>query len=154
MLNKPEKQSVAIVIWDKNHKNVLLVKRPFDDANLPGYWGFPAASKNNINEDWESIALKAGQIKLGCKIRIIAFIGEDTIDRGEFILRLRDYEVEIVEGNPSVPQKDTSVTQYIDMEFSNKTDRMSDSAKNGSLCTKIFLKSRGINYLNPEISEF
>ncbi len=137
------KESVAIVIYDKDHKKVLTVQRPLDDASLPGHWGFPAASRNN-NEPWEEIAHKAARTKLGVEIKIIRFIGEDTVDRGHFILRLRDYECEIMDGEAQVPQADNSVTQYIEMEYTDNYDKLKESARNKSLCTKIFLKEKNI----------
>ncbi len=153
MNTKPEKQSVAIVIWDSNHKNILLVKRPLNDQNLPGNWGFPAASKNEPSETWEDVAIKAGKIKLGVQVKIVRYLGEDTIDRGNFILKLRDYEVEIISGIPKVPQPLEGVTQYDEMQYTNQIEELIISTKKGSLCTRIFLKDLGIDYNNPSRSE-
>ena len=144
-----EKQSVALVIWDRSKKNVLIVRRPLDDENLPGMWGFPAASKENSEEDWEVVAHRAALTKLGVKVRPIKCLGEDVVDRGLFILRLRDYEVEITDGSPKVPQNVKGVTQYMEMKYTNSLDEMIKSAQAKSLCTRIFLKSIGVNYLTP-----
>lgn len=148
-MDKPEKHSVAIIIWDKQRKKVLLVQRPLDDDSLPGHWGFPAASKKDLDDEWDSYAYKAAETKLGVKIKIKRLLGEDTVDRGSFILRLRDYEVEVVEGTPSVPQPIQGITQYINMEYTDDLTKMIESAKNKSLCTKIFLEDIGVNYKTP-----
>jgi hypothetical protein len=145
MEDKPIKESTAIVIYDKDHKKVLTVRRPLDDTSLPGHWGFPAASRKDDSETWEEVAHKAARTKLGVEIKIMRFIGEDTVDRGNFILRLRDYECEIVQGEPKVPQDDHSVTQYIEMEYTDNYSKLIESAKNKSLCTKIFLEEKNIN---------
>lgn len=143
-MDKPVKESVAIVIYDDSHKKVLTVRRPLDDSSLPGYWGFPAASRKDPTEPWELIAHKAALIKLGVKVEIIRFMGEDEIDRGNFILRLRDYECRIISGTPTVPQSNKTVTQYIEMEYSNDFARLKKSSDNGSLCTRIFLREKNL----------
>lgn len=137
-------ESTAIVIYNDNHEKVLTVRRPLDDTALPGYWGFPAATRKMPTESWEDLAHKAAKIKLGVDIEVVRFMGEDTIDRGEYILKLRDYECRIISGIPSVPQSDNSVTQYVAMNYSDDYSLLQESAKNGSLCTRIFLKEKGI----------
>ncbi len=149
-MKKKEKHSVAIIIWNKNRDKVLLVQRPLDDDSLPGHWGFPAASKKDLNDKWELYSHKAAETKLGVKVKIIKLLGEDTVDRGKFILRLRDYEVEIIDGEPSVHQPIKGVTQYIKMEYTDDLRRIIESAKNKSLCTRIFLNSIGVDYKNPK----
>lgn len=143
-MEKPIKESVAIVIYDDNHEKVLVVRRPLDDESLPGYWGFPAASRKDPSETWEELAHKAALTKLGVKIEIVRFLGEDTIDRGKFILKLQDFECRIIEGNPVVPQPDNSVTQYIESKYTNDFEPLKASADKGSLCTRIFLRDRGL----------
>ena len=52
---------------------------------------------------------------------------------------MKEYEVTITKGEPKVPQKDISVTQYSEWRWAIPTDLM-ESAKMGSLCSQLFLK--------------
>lgn len=145
-MSKPTTESVAIVIYDEDHKKVLTVKRPIDDGALPGHWGFPAATRKNESESWEFLAHKAAKTKLGVEIEIVRFMGEDEIDRGEYMLRLRDYECKVISGTPKVPQNDATVTQYVEMEYVDDYTRIKESAHNGSLCTRIFLREKNESF--------
>ena len=138
--------SVALVIYNKNRTKYLLVRRPLDDESMPGYWGFPATSKKYPDEPWEDVAHRAAKIKLGVKIEIIKMLGEDEIDRGDYILKLRDYEVKVIEGEVSVPQENEEGTQYNDMKWTNDPSELIKAAKAGSLCSRIFLKTNNIDW--------
>jgi 8-oxo-dGTP pyrophosphatase MutT (NUDIX family) len=142
-MNKKVQEATAIVIYDINRKKVLIVHRPKNATALPDEWGFPATVREKKEESWEHLAHKAAKIKLGVEIEIIRYMGEDIIDRGNYILKLRDYECRIVKGKPSVPQKDEYYTQYDDMKYSSDFKPLIKSAKKGSLCTKIFLEEKG-----------
>jgi 8-oxo-dGTP pyrophosphatase MutT (NUDIX family) len=144
-----EKQSVAIIIWNSVRTKVLLVKRPLNDSNFPGYWGFPAATKEKSDQNWEEVAIKAGRIKLGVKVKVVKYLGEDVSDRGKFILRLRDYVVKIVKGKPKVPQLFKGVTQYTKVKYTSNIRSLIKAAQKGALCSRIFLKSIGIDYQKP-----
>ncbi len=145
-MNKPTTETSAIVIFDEKHEKVLTVQRPVDDAALPGHWGFPAATRKNPDESWEDLARKAARTKLGVEIEIVRDMGEDFIDRGSYYLRLRDFECRIIQGEPKVPQADASVTQYIAMKYADDYEPLKESARNGSLCTRIFLRERGMGW--------
>jgi 8-oxo-dGTP pyrophosphatase MutT (NUDIX family) len=149
MQKRLEKQSVVIIIWNSNRTKVLLVRRPLDDDNFPGYWGLPAASKEKSDQNWEEVAKRAGRIKLGVKVEVVKYLGEDIINRGNFILRLRDYEVKIVKGKPKVPQLFKGVTQYTEVKYTSNIRSMIKAAQKGALCSRIFLKSIGIDYQKP-----
>lgn len=138
--------SVALVIYNKDKSKYLLIKRPLDDENLPGYWGFPATSKKNLKEKWENTVKRAAKTKLGINVEIVKLIGEDTMNRGDYILVLRDYEVKITKGKPSVPQDVKGVTQYIDLKYTNDTSELKKAAKKGSVCSRVFLKSKNIKW--------
>jgi len=138
--------SVALVIYNEDKSKYLLIRRPLDDENLPGYWGFPATSKKNPNEKWEETVKRAAKTKLGIEVEIVKLVGEGTMDRGDYMLILRDYEVKITKGKPSVPQNVKGVTQYIDLKYTNDTSELEKAAKKGSVCSRVFLKSRNINW--------
>jgi 8-oxo-dGTP pyrophosphatase MutT (NUDIX family) len=145
-MEKPINYSVALVIYNSDRSKFFLTRRPLDDDSMPGYWGFPAASKKNPEESWEDTVKRAAKIKLGVDVKITKLIGEDTADRGKYILILRDYEVEIISGEPEVPQNVSGVTQYIDKKWTTDVADLKKSAKEGSLCSRIFLRSNNITW--------
>ena len=115
---KEHKRAVALVLYDKDRydqgrydkdrydkarRHLLVVKRPPEDERLPNVWGLPAATLR-VGESYEDAAVRAGQEKLGVKIKIVGKIAEGTADRGDHILRMKEFEVEIADGTPSVPQ--------------------------------------------------
>ena len=144
--SKPIEYTAALVIYNDDRSNFFITKRPLNDKSMPGYWGFPAASKENDQELWEETVRRAAKTKLGVKVKIVKYLGEMTMDRGKYILILRDYEVEVISGEPKVPQKVKGVTQYIDQKWTNETAEIIKSAQDGSLCTRIFLRSKGIKW--------
>lgn len=143
---KPTTDSIALVIYNQDRSKYLLVKRPLNDADVPGHWGFPAASKKNPEEPWEDVARRAAKTKLGVKIEIGKMIGEDAIDRGKYILVLRDYEAKVIDGEPRVPQAVSGVTQYIEQKWTDDSGDLIKSAREGSLCSRVFLRSNNISW--------
>jgi len=138
--------SVALVIYNQDHSKYLLVKRPLDDADMPGHWGFPAASKKAPDEAWEDVARRAAKTKLGVEIEIGKMLGEDTIDRGKYILVLRDYEVKVLSGEPRVPQAISGITQYVEQKWTDDSSDLIKSAREGSLCSRVFLRANNISW--------
>ncbi len=137
---KPARHSVAIVVRGEDG-TFLLVRRPDDPADpLAGVWGLPAVTLRE-GEDEPAAAVRAGRVKLGVELRVGRKIGEKAADRGEYLLRLSDYEAGIVSGTPSVPQPDTSVTQYVECMFAADPALLGEAAAKGSLCAQVFLES-------------
>lgn len=143
---KPVTVSVALVVYNAERSKFLIVRRPDDDADVAGHWGFPAASKKDPQELWEDTVARAARIKLGVDVRIVNMLGEDTADRGEYILILRDYEVEIIAGEPVVPQAFEGVTQYVEQKWTDDFSDLQRSAKEGSLCSRIFLREHNVSW--------
>ena len=87
---KEHKRAVALVLYDqdrydqdrydKDRQHLLVVRRPPEDDLLPNVWGLPAATLR-VGESYEDAAVRAGQEKLGVKIRIVGEIAEGTADR-------------------------------------------------------------------------
>jgi len=94
---------------------------------------------------WEAVAHWAAKVKLGVEIEIIKLLGEDTIDRGSYVLVLRDYAVKVVSGEPSVPQSVSGVTQYSEQKWTDDPSDLMESAREGSLCSRIFLRVNSIS---------
>jgi 8-oxo-dGTP diphosphatase len=143
---KPTKNSVAVVI--RNEKGeFLVVKRPDDEPGaLAGVWGFPAITLKDGESEQEGV-LRTGQVKLGAQLRVIEKLGDKTADRGEYTLHLSDFTAELVEDDlPSVPQADTSMTQYTDLKYTNDSQVLFPAAQKGSLCSQIYLQSLGLTW--------
>jgi len=138
-VSKQTVHSVAVVITDATGR-LLVVKRDDEDKDLPGVWGLPAATIRD-GETPEQAAIRAAADKLGVSVRIGRFTGEDTIDHRH----LREYEAEIVDGTPSVPQNDPSVSQYADLKYTDEPRILVEAARKGSLCSRIYLRNAGIN---------
>ena len=137
-MEKPLKNAVALVIYASDGSRILIVKRPVDDDILPGVYGLPAGSLRE-GESWGEAARRAAREKLGVEISIKKEIGQDEADRGNFISRMREYEVEIVGGEPRVPQPVAGITQYSEWRW-GEAKALEDAARKGSLCSKIYLQ--------------
>jgi hypothetical protein len=117
---KPIKHSVAVVV--RNAGAFLIVRRPDDpDDPLAGLWGLPA-------------------VTLGVELAVGARLGEKAADRGGYVLRLADYEATVLHGTPAVPQRDTSMTQYTECEYTTDPGPLAEAASRGSLCAQVFLE--------------
>ncbi len=138
------KESVAIVV--RNSKGEFLaVKRADDDDSLPCVWGLPAASLRGA-ETAEQAVIRIGRQKLGIDLEISDLVGEDSEDRGQHCLHLAEYAVHVIRGEPSVPQPDQSVSQYTALQYTLDPGLLSEAARRGSLCCRIFLRSQGAGF--------
>ena len=134
---KPTKHAVAFVIYNEDRSKFLVVQRPADDENLPNVWGLPASSLKE-GESFEEATVRAGKDKLGVQVKTVKLIGEDSIEREKYVLHMKEYEVEIVEGEPEVPQPIEGVTQYQQWRWGTGED-LCEAAGKASLCCKIYL---------------
>ena len=150
MAEKVKEVRYAVFYVIKNPQNdseILIVKRPSDDADLPNIWGIPAGSVKE-GETYEEAIIRNGKNKLGVELEIVNLIGRGNLDRGNYILHGEEYEAEIVSGVPSVPQKNVDGTQYQDWKWGNYKDLI-EAAEKGSLCCNLNLKSIGKKVLGP-----
>jgi len=137
---KPTKSAVALVLYHPDRRRLLLVKRPPDDGRLPNVWGLPAGSLGAA-EGWEDAVVRAGREKLGVGVRIVREVAAGSLDRGDHLLRMKEYEVEIVDGTPAVPQAVMGITQYVEWRWGIAAE-LSDAAQRGSLCSRLYLGLR------------
>ncbi len=135
---KPSKHSVAVVVRGPDG-TFLVVRRPEDPGDpLAGLWGLPAITLRD-GEDERAAVVRTGRAKLGVDLAVGRKVGEATADRGSHELRLSDYEGTVVTGTPTVPQPDTSMTQYEACMFTGDPGVLGEAAAKGSLCARIFL---------------
>jgi len=135
----PIKNSVSFVIYHKDRTRFLLVKRPPEEDRLPDVWGLPAGSLKE-GETFEEAVIRSGREKLGVELKIVRKMGEGEIDRGDYRLRMKAYEVEIIHGEPQVPQPIRGITQYTQWKWGRPEDLV-EAAQKGSLCCRLYLSS-------------
>jgi ADP-ribose pyrophosphatase YjhB (NUDIX family) len=131
------KNSIALVIYNKDRRRLLIVKRPPEDDKLANVWGLPAGSLKN-GETYEDAVIRAGREKLGVELKIIRKIAEGDMDRDDYTLHMKEYEAEIVKGEPNVPQLIAGVTQYVQWKWGESTELI-EAAGKGSLCCRLYL---------------
>ena len=124
---------MSLVIEDGDR--VLLVRRPDDDADLPGVWGLPAASLAD-GESEDDAVRRAGREKLGVDVRPLDALGTDGF--------MTDFRAEIVTGEPALQRGGTN-TQYADLRWGELAD-LAPAARAGSLCSRVLLRARGVDW--------
>jgi ADP-ribose pyrophosphatase YjhB (NUDIX family) len=134
---KPLKRSVSLVI--EGPEGLLLVRRPEHDESLSGEWGLPAATLAE-GESEEAALRRAGREKLGVEVRPLRLLGEEQDERPAYRIAMRDWAVEIVAGDPSVPQPGAG-TQYVTLRWGAASE-LAAAANRGSLCARVLLRER------------
>lgn len=136
----PSKHSVAVVVRD-GAGAFLAVKRPDDPEDpLAGLWGLPAITLRPGESETGAVR-RVGREKLGVELAVGSRIGTKTADRGAYVLTLTDYAATVASGTVTVPQPDTSMTQYAAAEFVTDPAILAEAAGKGSLCAQIYLES-------------
>jgi hypothetical protein len=79
---------------------------------------------------------RAGLEKLGVEVSVEHVIGDE--------LTMTDWLVEIVAGEPSVPQ-DGRGTQYTELRW-GELGELVPAARQGSLCSRVLLRARGLDW--------
>jgi 8-oxo-dGTP pyrophosphatase MutT (NUDIX family) len=131
---KSSKRSVSLVI--DGPEGLLLVRRPADDADLPGVWGLPAATCAE-GESEQAAVRRAGREKLGVDVEPLRPIGSDG--------PMTDWAARIVSGEPpSVPQPGPN-TQYEALRW-DELSALLPAARQGSLCSRVLLRARGLDW--------
>ena len=139
---KPVKESIAFY-WTDAQGRFSAVKRSDDDESLPGVWGLPGGSLRE-GETPEQTVIRAGRDKLGIVVKPQRSVGDDTQDRGSYTLHLTEFEVELISGKPHLANADNTVSHYADFQMSNEPDLLQEAAREGSSCSRIFLRNRGL----------
>lgn len=143
---KPTKFSIAVVLLNpENTSEFLAVKRPPDDDSLPNVWGLPALTVKN-GELPEEAVTRLGIEKLATNIEADSFIGIKRAERTIYELILMDISAKLKGIQPSVKDASTSGTKYVDQKWTSNYDILKEAASKGSLCSRIFLESKGLTW--------
>jgi 8-oxo-dGTP pyrophosphatase MutT (NUDIX family) len=143
-MNKPVKYVVsAIVKKSESSDEFLVVKRPDDDPDLGGHWGFPAVSMSP-GELPEHAAERICREKLGCEAKATRFLGAMFQKRNSYDIFLMDVDVVLSSGEPNVAAATSTSTVYVDQKWSTDPEDLRGSANGGSCCSSIFLSDRGL----------
>jgi ADP-ribose pyrophosphatase YjhB (NUDIX family) len=144
-VSKQIKYVVAVVL--KNNQNpdeFLVVKRPDDDPDLGGHWGFPATSMNP-GELPEDAAKRICKEKLNCEAEATRFLGIMFQKRNSYDIFLMDVDMLLIGQNqPDVHSANTENTAYVDQKWTTDPNDLMASAKGGSCCSSIFLTDRNL----------
>lgn len=144
-MSKPVKYVVAVILKNKrNPEEFLVVKRPDDDPDLGGHWGFPAATMKP-GELPEQAAKRICREKLGCDAETTRFLGIMFQKRNSYDIFLMDVDMLLTGGQePDVHAANTENTAYVAQKWSTDPNDLMASAKGGSCCSSIFLTDRGL----------
>jgi hypothetical protein len=148
-LTRAAGRAVALSITQAATPGLLLVvKRPLDDADLPGIWGLPAASLRE-GESWRNAALRAARDKLGVEVQLERELTRGRTRRGDRTLEMRLFSARIISGRARVPQSVQGVTQYVALRWA-LPDVLEAGARRGSLCCRLQLgQNAEDDQLNP-----
>jgi len=137
--------TVAVVLKNAaNPHEFLVVKRPNDDPELAGAWGFPAITLRP-GELPERAAERVCQEKLHCSATVGRFLGVMFQERNGYDIALMDIEMLLVDNEwPDVHAANTEHTKYIDQKWSTDPRDLLLSAQRGSCCSSIFLTDCGL----------
>lgn len=141
-MSKSIKESVAFYVLNEKGE-FLAVQRAEDDPSLPGVWGIAGGSLRD-GESVEDAVKRSARDKLNIEIEILQYESEDTIERITHWTHLREYQVKIVAGEPKAIHKDKTASCYQALKWSSNPEILREAAVKGSLCSRIFLRNRGL----------
>ncbi len=144
-MSKAIKYVVAVVLKNKqNPDEFLVVRRPDDDPDLGGHWGFPATTMKP-GELPEQAARRICREKLGCDAEVTRFLGIMYQKRNSYDIFLMDIDMVLADGQqPDVGAAETENTAYVEQKWSTDPMDLMTSAKGGSCCSSIFLTDKNL----------
>jgi 8-oxo-dGTP diphosphatase len=138
---------VAVVLKKrKGSEEFLVVKRPDNDPDFGGHWGFPASTllPEELPED---AVRRICRIKLGCEGVPEKLLGIMFQKRNNYDIFLMDIEAsqkEDTEADISKVEPEEGKTMYVEQKWTTDVGDLMGSAKQGSCCSSIFLTNRGV----------
>jgi hypothetical protein len=127
----PVKHSIAVVVRDGNQ--VLAIRRPDDDDELPGIWGLPAGTFRD-SETLDDLIRRIGSDKLGVSFRPLRKLAEGAHDRERYRLEMELWEAAMT-GTPDIAGR----IQWKWTSF----DGLKHGSEQGSLCCRLALEASG-----------
>ena len=116
----------------------LLVRRPDDDADLPGIWGLPAGTLGP-EETTEGLVRRIGRGKLGVDVEPGALVAAGSADRAAYRLDMELWTATITHGVPDVqglPAQPGNETRYGAWKWDDPS-ALGEGAGEGSLCCRL-----------------
>jgi ADP-ribose pyrophosphatase YjhB (NUDIX family) len=123
----PVKHSVAVMIV--RGSDVLAVRRPENDDELPGIWGLPAGTLHGA-ETVEDVISRIGRDKLGVELAPIRKLLSGAQDRPAYRLEMELWEASM-EGEPT----------YREYQWAS-VDILRPGMDAGSLCCRLAIQSK------------
>jgi hypothetical protein len=120
------KHSVAVVAFRAGQ--VLSVRRPDNDDELPGIWGLPAGTLREF-ESTAALIHRIGRGKLGAEVVPVRLLAQGTQERPNYVLEMELWEVRI-KGDPILPEWKWAAV-----------DVLRPGADSGSLCCRLALQA-------------
>jgi len=124
-MDRPVKHSVAVLILKGD--DILAIRRPDNDDELPGIWGLPAGTCRG-SETSEDVIRRIGRDKLGVSLQPMKKVMSGEQDRPQYRLQMELWEA-TMEGIPTYPEWNWA-----------QPDLLAPGAANGSLCCSLALK--------------
>jgi 8-oxo-dGTP diphosphatase len=124
----PLKHSVAVIIFRGNE--ILAIRRPEDDDELPGIWGLPAGTLRGT-ETIEDVIQRIGRDKLGVTLTPLQRVASGVQDRPAYRLEMELWEASM-EGVPRNPE-----WRWASLELLRR------GMESGSLCCKLAIQNKG-----------
>src|SRR5262245_56255352 len=121
----PAKHSVAVMVFRGDE--VLAIRRPEQDDELPGIWGLPAGTLRG-DDTVEDVILRIGREKLGVVLTPVSRLARGIQDRPKYRLEMELWEARM-EGIPTYP-----VWQWGPPEI------LRPGMASGSLCCELAIK--------------
>ena len=140
----PVHRAVALVVHCPDDAGLLLaVRRPQDDAELPGLWGLPAATLRE-DETVEDAARRIGQAKLGVAVEPGEVAAQGSQQRPAYLLdmALLTATLRDPDDRPRLLAPPDCSTAYVDWRWT-RPDALAEAARSGSLCCQLLLSRRG-----------
>jgi len=123
----PVKHSIAVIVFRGDQ--VLAIRRPDNDDELPGIWGLPAGTLRTT-ERVEELIKRIGREKLGVRLTPVRHVGSGTQNRSSYRLEMELWEA-VMDGTPTYP----------DWQWAS-VDVLQPGMAAGSLCCELAIKNK------------
>jgi len=124
---RPVKHSVAVLITEGSQ--ILAIRRPDDDDELPGIWGLPAGTARG-SEGPQDVVERIGREKLSVTLVPLRLLASGFQDRAKYRLEMELWEA-LMDGIP----------KYAEWRWA-PLDLLRPGMEAGSLCCELAIKNQ------------